>query len=133
MPTITVIDNENASLWYHPETGIVHHKFKKFAWGETFRGVLNKGLEQMEEHGATKWLSDDRASSALRPEDGEWAEKDWSPRVAAAGWKYWAIVLPENVIGKMNMQGFIDVQAAAGRTVKVFSDPNEALTWLENI
>jgi hypothetical protein len=133
MPTITVIDNESASLWYHTETGIVHHQFKKFMWGDAFKEVLNTGLEQMKEHGGTKWLSDDRANSALRAEDGEWAANDWAPRVAAVGWKYWAIVLPDNVIGKMNMQRFIDQQAASGRTVRVFSDPNEALTWLENL
>jgi hypothetical protein len=95
MPTITIIDNESASLWYHPEAGIVHHEFKKYMWGEAFRGVLDKGLEQMKEHGATKWLSDDRANSALQPADADWALNDWAPRAAAADWKYWAIVLPD--------------------------------------
>lgn len=133
MPTITVMDNENASLWFHPESGIVHHKFKKYMWGDAFKEVLDKGLEQMKEHGATKWLSDDRANSALRPEDGAWANDDWTPRVLAAGWKYWAIVLPQNVIGRMNMQQFIDQQSQAGVTVRVFSDPNEALSWLDSV
>lgn len=133
MPTITIIDNENASLWYHPESGIIHHKFKKYMWGDAFKEVLETGLAEMEKRGATKWLSDDRNNSALREEDGAWAQDDWTPRVLAAGWKYWAVVLPENVIGKMNMKHFIDQQAQAGVTVKVFSDPNEALGWLENV
>jgi hypothetical protein len=133
MPTITIIDNENASLWFHHETGIVHHKFKKYMYGDDFKAVLNQGLEQLKNNGATKWLSDDRGNSALRPEDGEWAETDWAPRVLAAGWRYWAIVLPESIIGKMNMKQFIDRYAETPVTVKVFSDPNEALGWLENV
>ena len=93
--------------------------------------MLNKGLEVFQEFGAQKWLSDDRANSALSPEDGEWGTNNWNPRVIAAGWKYWAIVMPAKVIGQMNMQYFIKVNSELGVTARVFSDPDEAMRWLE--
>jgi len=133
MPTITVMDNENASAVVPPRIRNRAPQVQEVHVGDAFKEVLDKGLEQMKEHGATKWLSDDRANSALRPEDSAWANEDWTPRVLAAGWKYWAIVLPQNVIGRMNMQQFIDQQSQAGVTVRVFSDPNEALSWLDSV
>ena len=133
MSATQVFDNDHATIWYHPEAGIVHHEFKKYIFGQDFRDVLNFGLEIMAERHATKWLSDDRHNSALLPEDADWADNDWSPRVHAVGWTYWAIVLPEGVIGKMNMQKFIEQQSASGIEVRVFADPSLALAWLESV
>jgi hypothetical protein len=45
MSTMTMLDNEYVTVWYHPETKIVHHKFHKFIYGDNFRAALNKGLE----------------------------------------------------------------------------------------
>jgi hypothetical protein len=131
MSKITIIDNEFAFLWFHPETKIVHHEIKKYVFGKHLREILDQGYEQMKKTGAQKWLSDDRKNNALSPEDGEWAQNDWSPRVIKAGWKYWAIVLPEKVMGQMNMRLFIDSYTKVGVTVQIFSNPDEALKWLE--
>ena len=127
---ITIIDNEQATLWYYPETKIVHHQYHQPISGQSFREVLSKGADAFQEHGAIKWLSDDRANSAIPPEDAQWAENTWSPRVLAAGWKYWAVVMPEKIIGQMNMQRFIKNSSDRGVTAQVFSDPDEALEWL---
>jgi hypothetical protein len=128
--SITILDNEHATLWYHPETKIVHHQYHQPISGESFREVLTKGAEAFEEYGAFKWLSDDRANTAIPPEDGDWAENVWVPRVLAAGWKYWAIVMPAKIIGQMNMQFFQKQNQERGVTVQVFSDPTEAMHWL---
>ena len=126
----TVLNSEYAILWYYPESQIVHHEFKKFIYGKEFRSILEKGLEIFKKQGARKWLSDDRANSALPTDDVQWAQNDWFPRVLGAGWKYWAIVLPEKVVGQMNMQRFIQPYSEQGLTVQVFKDPEEAMKWL---
>lgn len=133
MTTETIIDNDYVTLWYHPEIKTVHHKYHKFIYGQTFRDVLNKGLEIFEEHGANKWLSDDRLNSALPKEDGIWAMTDWNPRVVAAGWKYWAVVLPDKVLGQTNMNQFMKEYIDQGLEVRVFEDADEALAWLESV
>ncbi len=106
MSRITILDNESASLWYYPESGIVHHYIKKYTFGQRFRDLLDLGYEQFVKYGAKKWLSDDHNNNALTPADEKWSRTDWFPRVRAAGWKYWAIVLPVKVLGQMNMQSF---------------------------
>ena len=133
MPRQLISDTEYATLWYYPESRIVRHKWKKFIHGDEFRNVLENGLEIFKKESANKWLSDDRENSALPTEDVDWAKNDWFPRVFGAGWKYWAIVLPEKVVGQMNMQRFIEPYSEVGLTVQVFDDPEEAQKWLESL
>ncbi|MCB0210515.1 MAG: hypothetical protein KDJ52_14350 [Anaerolineae bacterium] len=127
----TVVNTPEFTLHVYPEKKLVHHEMHRFVFGEPFHDLLMKGAETFEKHGCTKWLSDDRGNSATRPEDVEWAQAVWEPRVLKAGWKYWAIVLPEKVIGQMSMKRLASRYAQKGLTVEVFSDPQKAMAWIE--
>jgi len=127
----TLIDNDNVSLYCFPDEGIVHHIVHKFVYGEAFRNLMTKGADAFIEHNCTKWLSDDRSNSALRKEDVEWGQENWENRILDKGWKYWALVMPEKVVGKMNMRRIVDRYASKGVEVKVFSDPKDGLEWLK--
>jgi hypothetical protein len=85
MPAVTIIDNPFATLWYHPEKRIVHHRIHQFISGKAFRDLLLTGTEVLTKHQATKWLSDDRMNAVLRPEDVEWSHGHWFPQTALAG------------------------------------------------
>ncbi len=125
-----IIDNEYASLWFYPEHKIVHHKFHQFIHGDKFRELLMKGADLFEQKGCKKWLSDDRNNSALRAEDIEWGNQNWAPRVLNAGWEFWALMMPDKVLGKMNMRPLIDQYLEQGVKVEIFDDVDEALKWL---
>jgi hypothetical protein len=127
-----ILANDFATLVYHVQAKIVHHTFHKPVPTSVFREVLTSGLELVENRRAAKWLSDDRGNGALHPEDGKWAMEVWSKRAIAAGWKYWAIVMPDAVLGKANMRRFIREYADQGVTVNLFESPEEALAWLKN-
>lgn len=127
----TIVDNEFVTVWVYPDKKIVHHKFHKFIYGETFREALTKGADVFEKHRCSKWLSDDRGNSALLAEDTEWGEIHWEPRIMKAGWKHWALILPEKVVGQMNMKRLVKRYSDLGVNAKVFSDPKEAMKWLE--
>jgi len=126
-----ILDNEHMTMWYYPRKKIVHHQFHKFTYGKTLRDGLSAGAVMLEEKGAQKWLSDDRKNTGLGKDDMDWTATVWRPRVIKAGWKYWALVLPEKIIGQMNMKRIIAEYANTGVTVQVFSNPDEAMTWLE--
>ncbi len=132
IPVKTIIHSEAVSLHYYPVQKIVHHELRQFVHGEKFREVLEKGLEIFIRHGARKWLSDDRGNGPLTRADSEWAVNIWAPQVIAAGWKYWAVVMPEKIMGQMNMKRWIQMYADKGVTAMAFTEPNEAMTWLEN-
>jgi hypothetical protein len=131
MQTQTIIDSPFATLWYYPDKKIVHHRIHKFIFGKDFRDLLMAGTEVLKKNQAAKWLSDDRSNSVLSKEDVEWSEAHWSPPTAQAGWKYWAIVQPDKVLGQLAMSRLMEKYAALGVTARIFSDPTEAMAWLE--
>ncbi len=134
MPTtteaVTVYESPSVVVWYHPDSKIVHHQIKKFAFGKEFRDFLMAGTAAMAKNKATKWLSDDRSNTALAKEDTEWGQVEWFPKTLAAGWKHWAIVQPEKTLGKMAMERLVKDYLAAGVNAKFFSDVDEAMKWL---
>lgn len=125
-----VLDTEYGTVWVDAANKIVHHQFKQWIKGEAFRELLDTGYQQLVANGCTKWLSDDRANSVLPQEDEEWAKHDWFPRVIKAGWKHWAIVLPEKAVGQMNMERFRREYKELGINTNAFKDPEEARKWL---
>ncbi len=125
-----LIDNAVASLWYYPDSKIIHHKFKKFVYGEHFQNILATGAEYFEKEGCKKWLSDDRNSSALRKADLEWGGNHWKQRIIKAGWKYWAIMMPDLEVGKLTMKTLINDYRELGVTVELFNDVELAYNWL---
>jgi hypothetical protein len=131
MPTQTIVQNTFFTLWYHPEKKIVHHQLHKFIAGAPFRELLMSGTDLIKKNGAMKWLSDDRSNSALRQDDLEWSETDWAPATAKAGWKFWAIVQPDKILGQVAMQRLTEKYAKLGVTARVFGDPVSAMSWLE--
>lgn len=99
MSATELFKTEAMTVWFHPEDKIIHHKFHKFIHGTPFRSGLTRASEALRDRGATKWLSDDRANSALSQEDTEWAMNTWLPQAVANGFKHWAVVLPEKIVG----------------------------------
>ena len=128
---ITIADNETFAMWYYPESKIVHHEIKKYIYGQRFREMLMLGYEQFVKRGATKWLSDDRKNNVLCKADEDWGRVNWYPITVKAGWKYWAIVLPAKAMGHDNMTRLGEEYSRDGVTTRYFTDPDEALAWLE--
>jgi hypothetical protein len=134
MPELKVMEDANISMWYHPESKILHHQTHRFFSGQPFRDALNKGVEIFQQYGAQKWLSDDRETPALAIEDLEWGDRDWFPRVAQLGWKYWAIVMPEKAdkaFGQLALQRLAELYSARGVNTRIFTSPEDAKKWLE--
>lgn len=128
---ISIVENDQISLWLYPGRQMIHHQMKVYCYGDRFREALNKGTEAMERYRVTKWLSDDRANGALPVEDTDWAEQVWFPKTKAAGWRHWSIVQPERIIGQINLARFVKKYAQLGINTRMFSDPDEAFKWLE--
>ncbi|MEQ8676011.1 MAG: hypothetical protein RLP44_18830 [Aggregatilineales bacterium] len=129
--TQIILDNEHATLMYHPDTKIVHHVFHRTVQGVVFREVLNEGLEVFRKYGAHKWLSDDRMNAVLPEADTEWAKTIWFPQVLEAGWQHWAVVVPPRAMAMLNIKEFIDTYRPFGLRAMLFTDDKPALKWLE--
>jgi hypothetical protein len=131
MNQILVADNALISVWVYPERKIIHHAMKAYCHGRILQESLTKGIEAMKLHRATKWLSDDRASGPVPKDDEEWAYKVWFPKAMAIGWKHWAILRPEKVIAQIKYARALKSWPDLGVNTQFFSDPDEAMKWLD--
>jgi hypothetical protein len=130
MDKILLVDNSLITVWAYPGKGVIHHQMKVYCHGAEFRDGLSRGVEAMEQYRATKWLSDDRASGALPPEDDAWGVTVWFPRAKAAGWRRWAIVKPAKIIGQVYLDRISRMYAEHGVEARMLADPDEAMRWL---
>ena len=128
---VTVLQTPNVSLYYHQSSRIVHHEIRRFITGQDFRDLLTAGSDLLRKNAARKWLSDDRGQWVLAKEDLDWSEAHWAPQTAKAGWKYWAIVRAEKVLAKVAMETLVAKYAKLGVKAQFFTNPNDALAWLE--
>lgn len=126
-----ILQNEYVTLVYYARTRIVYHTFHQPVPSEVFREVLTRGVEIFETRGACKWLSDDSGNSALHPDDATWSMGVWTRRAKMAGWKFWAVIMPDLALGRANMRRFLKHHIEGGLRVRVFTHPEEALRWLE--
>lgn len=118
------------TLWYYPVPKIIHHKMGKYPGTEALESALDAGLEIIRTGRARKWLSDDRNGGALPKSHHEWGQNVWGPKAAAAGWKYWALLPPQAMLGSANMLRLVEIYAALGVTAKTFPSTNVAMEWL---
>jgi hypothetical protein len=128
---ITILSNEYATLVYHEDKKIVHHTFLKSIGGQPFQNILISGVKYMQLSSATKWLSDDRLNSELSAKDTKWATKEWFKLAQDAGWKSWALVVPHDIFARLNLVEHVNHYSKRGIRVMVFTDPDEALAWLD--
>ena len=126
----TIIDNEYITLWYHPDTQIVHHEIHKFIYGDAFRDALMTGAELLKTRNACKWLSNDRGNSAMPKDDVEWLMENFISKAIKAGWRHWAIVSPKSMVGRMSIDSSREYLSEHGLNVMVFDDEKSAMDWL---
>ena len=50
-----------------------------------------------------------------------------------AGWKYWALVVPDEVSARQDMVAVIDMFYERGIRIMVFTDVERALNWLKGL
>lgn len=102
----------------------------KICHGKPFRQALEAGMQAMRQHRAISWLSDDRQNGPLPDHDEAWATTVWFPQTKAAGWKHWAMVLPERAVGKLNVKRYVEMYRQRGIEARMFTDPAPAFAWL---
>lgn len=131
---ITIEDNNFFQLLYHPDIKAIHHIIHRQLPSETLRNMLMLGVQVFKEHGATKWLSDDRhMDQGVSPEDEAWGVENWSDLIVSAGWKYWAILVPDTTAGRVLLRPIIDHYFEKGVRINLFTTTEEALEWLTSM
>ncbi len=128
-----VYDSESATVIAYPEKKIIYHQIHKYITDQEYKTVLSIGADNFIKFNCTKWLANDRKNSSTYVEDIGWYVENWESRIINAGWKYWAVVMPEMVTVQMFVSKFINKYKTMGIHVRAFNDVDKAMAWLEEI
>ena len=132
MSNIVLFDHERITVDYMPDKKIIRHTIHAPVRGQVFRDALNTGTAALAKYGACKWLSDDRKDGPQSEEEQQWGFDDWNRRTIEAGWKYWALVVPQVVADAGTLTPTIEDLYTRGLRVMVFTKPEDALAWLDS-
>ncbi len=133
MPPITIFSNEYITVQYLPDKRIIYHTVHKPIPDQPLKDALNAGTEALIKYKACKWLSDDRKNGPLSKEVVEWSAKNWQPPTIAAGWKYWANVVPKELVAAGTLTPVMENLYGMGLRMMVFSDLEKATQWLDSL
>lgn len=133
MSEVIIVDNEFITVRYLDDQRIIYHTVHKPLTDQVLKDAVNAGTDALREYGACKWLSDDRKNGPVSPEIVEWGREDWNPRTIAAGWKYWANVVPEELASAGTLAPIIGDLSKLGLRMEVFTDLEEAFQWLDRM
>lgn len=146
MATIEILDTDSYTLVYHEADKIVHHTIKPPIEHDSTRDkhkgrvmskwqrLLTVGTEVLIENGATKWIADNRAlTGQVPPDDQVWIQDTWQPYAVSKGWKYWALVVPETLVGQADMVKYVESVYERGIRTTVYSNLDEAFAWLRSL
>ena len=133
MSETIIVDNEYITIRYLDDKKMLYHTVHKPISGQPLRDALITGYDALKEYGISKWLSDDRKNGPMSDEDREWGEVNLNQRAMEAGWKYWALVVPEQVVAAGSMAPTIRALYDYGLRMMVFSDLEEAFKWLDSL
>jgi hypothetical protein len=128
--TILVLDNDLISLWCYRNKQMIHHVVHRPVGGLPLRHALKQGTEALKANQSVRWLSDERANAALTPDDMNHLPDVWFPETQKAGWKYWAIVLPERAADQLSFKLLAKTFSERGLIVETFTEPDPAMQWL---
>jgi hypothetical protein len=133
MSSIILYNTPYITVEYRPERSLIYHTIHKPIGGqvEMLKEALNAGSDALGKYKVTKWLSDDRKNDPLPVEMQQWGFNDWSPRTIAAGWKYWANVVPVDLAAAGALVPIINDLFTKGLRMQVFTSPEAALNWLD--
>ncbi len=131
MADVILIDNEYVTMKYLEDKKTIYHVVHKPIAGQPLRDMLLTGIEALEKYGVHKWLSDDRKNGPMPDDDRAWAEVNIDGHAGRVGWKYWALVVPQQIIAAGSMAPVIEFNFQRGMRMMVFSDPDEAQEWLD--
>ncbi|KAB2872429.1 MAG: hypothetical protein OIN84_08445 [Candidatus Methanoperedens sp.] len=124
-------ENKTTNAVYDSRTNAAIGTFVGFLTPEEFKTVANQLLSILETKRLKKQLNDIKQMKVLKPEVQEWLNTDWFPRAQKIGLKYFAFVVPDDIFGKMSMDGANkNAQNAFGIEIQYFNNVDAAKNWL---
>ncbi len=124
-------ENKTSNAVYDSRTNAAIGTFVGFLTPDEFKTIANQLLGILETKRLKKQLNDIKLMKVLKPEVQEWLNTDWFPKAQKIGLKYFAFVVPDDIFGKMSMDGANkNAQNTFGIEIQYFNNLDAAKNWL---
>ena len=94
-----------------------------------FRAANDALVQAIVDHHGSKVLGDSRQIKVIQKTDQDWVNRDWFPRILAAGLTRMALVMPASGLAKMNIDDMVS-RVADRLDVAYFATLEDARKWL---
>ena len=124
-------ENEVSNAMYDLRTNAAIGTFIGFLSPDEFKTIANQLLDILEKKKVKKQLNDIKRMKVLKPEVQEWLNTVWFPKAQKVGLKYFAFVVPDDIFGKMSMDGANrNAKDTFGIEIQYFNTIDNAKNWL---
>jgi hypothetical protein len=119
-----------AVMWWNATSRAVHVEWQGWADPAEFAAALEAGLSALSEHRASRWLADCRDMKTIQQSDQDWLDRNWFPRMIAAGLRRMALVIPKSGLAMTNLEDIISRVPADKIDAEFFATVAEAESWI---
>jgi hypothetical protein len=119
-----------AVVRWDPPSQAAHIEWQGWANPAEFKAANNALIRAIREHRSSRILGDSRRIKAIQKSDQDWANREWFPRIIAAGLRQLAMVLPESGIALMNIKDIVSKVPGTDLEVAYFPTLEKAREWL---
>jgi hypothetical protein len=106
--------------------------FTTIVEGDTFRQPLEKALQAISEHKATKWLCDNTERKVVKSSDQLWLEKTYYTELYKRGIKKVALVNGKDVLQTYTAKNHLQSVSDRYISIEIFNKRRPAMEWLTN-
>ncbi len=129
-----VFRNGDCKIYYYSDLAIVHLDWTdKMAKPKGFREACEFALQLMIEKKVYKMIADNSKVPIVMHENRKWLTEDWFPRAIAAGFRYSAVVVPDNEFVKFTIKEIDQDLHNTPFTIQYFTNVEDAKAWLAKI
>jgi len=124
-------ENETSTALYDIKTNAAIGTFIGFLSPDEFKTIAIQLLNIIDAKKLKKQLNDVKRMKVLKPEVQEWLNTIWFPKAKSIGLRYFAFVVPDDIFGKLSMEGANkNATDAFGIEVQYFNSLDNAKNWL---
>jgi stage II sporulation SpoAA-like protein len=107
-----------------------HIEWQGWANPAEFAAANDAIIVALRQRGGSRALGDCREMRVIKQSDQDWVNRDWIPRILAAGLRRMALVIPKSGLALMNVQEIMSRVPGTKLDVAYFATVEEARDWL---
>lgn len=125
--------NEFAQINYLEDVKTVELIWKQRTNSQMYREIFTKGVEALEKHNISNWLSDTTDQGLVSPEDRKWLESHMIPTAVQKGLRNIAVLVSKDVFKKYYVDSVRKHVEKSHLSMQYFDKREDAIQWLNDI